>query len=851
MAAYDTPESADEYGRRSGCFIDHRRHRFRYRNHVPDIRATASRTTLDESTDQSNLNVCSIPWPDIPLDSPVGSARLDLDPRDARSWSPNRQLQDLQALLLPRDDLDLGSVPDLDVQDLSRQISTHQCNVSLSWLPISPLDDREGGLKFSARSLRLQSLMRRELALERVKSPQKASSYGEELVENNGQSNPHPSAYASSRASNNNFPDAITPPLSPVSDYSSPSVPPDIVTALDVTSEPRSPTPVEKRRPEHFLDSNISRSPSTAKASSPRLDLGMSSKVPKERVLVDIPLVSIDSESSNNIDLSTHVQAEQLDIEHNEQTPVQIALKMLLGSPQLDPATFIEREQLNPVDAIARVPVPVLNFQVPEPAWLSEPCDAREQFSLLQADATASFHLPLHPRDGQLDRSLRWALFPPTCGSLIPTESMDFEAALRGQSTQNHLIETQSQRYLSFSAELSILTQSQDNELPELLSTEASQCSPCRGSAEDLGNEPAAEKEEAIEIFQHRRDWENDRERRHSKARADGPALLPSFMDPNATSTLLSAFMELRAVKRPRLCSVQGPSAESPSEAGPFHVEALSDDRIHAPTCELAEPITPAPTPSFDSEVEKGPFFISLTLQRSVLRILEAAWPRQLIFDRDYDESQSLESTSRTGLGHSLGCEADISISPSTGVVVTTLVKVKQKPLPGSGAQSILRGRVERVSQKYETLIVLVSQCNSLGDIMGTPSSSDMTAYADFVSFAASFDGRVGVYLVPGAETTLAQWILALLARYGAGCAVYTEFLTPTDSDWVLFLRRAGFNVFAAQVLSKTLAEEYGNCGLTQFLALPARVKASKYGALLGSEPLVLNCSKMLDQDWE
>lgn len=157
---------------------------------------------------------------------------------------------------------------------------------------------------------------------------------------------------------------------------------------------------------------------------------------------------------------------------------------------------------------------------------------------------------------------------------------------------------------------------------------------------------------------------------------------------------------------------------------------------------------------------------------------------------------------------------------------MTTLVKVKQNPFPGSKAQTPLREHVQMISRKYEALVVLVSESNPAGEFVGDLSSSDMAAYADFVRFTAALDAEVAAYLVPGANKTLCKWI------------------------WELFLWRAGLNVMAAQVLSKTLLDEFGNAGLAQFLVMPAREKVARYGQLVGGQRVLLRCCEVLDGNW-
>ncbi|PHH87623.1 hypothetical protein CDD83_8620 [Cordyceps sp. RAO-2017] len=167
--------------------------------------------------------------------------------------------------------------------------------------------------------------------------------------------------------------------------------------------------------------------------------------------------------------------------------------------------------------------------------------------------------------------------------------------------------------------------------------------------------------------------------------------------------------------------------------------------------------------------------------------------------------------------------------------------------MPGSKTQSPLRERLDRVSQKYETLIVLVSESSPSGEFAGELTASGTAAFAEFACFAASLEADVTTYLVSGADQTLSAWILALLCRYNAHAAAFKRSVSLEESAWELFLRRAGLNVFAAQVLSKALVEEFGDEGLAQFLAMPTQQKLSKYQQLVGGRRVLRKCCQSLD----
>lgn len=351
------------------------------------------------------------------------------------------------------------------------------------------------------------------------------------------------------------------------------------------------------------------------------------------------------------------------------------------------------------------------------------------------------------PSDGQLDSSLKWKPLCRTKGADLPLDGLEpSQGSVEFLALAISSISSQSTRYVSIPQTLAILDLSDDTEVEE---------------TPDLGHnksyEPRSPGPSRPPKIQSPRGFRS----RSRPALFDArQALFPLNADPSATSTLLSGFMELRAVKKPRL-SLTGDSRTrknmvqraAPPSTSPHDQQSLSEESTRA--------LTPAPTPQYRLLINKGPCIVSLSLGRPVLQLLERSWPSHLIFDRDYRQHDARFCSSEDGAPNEsvspLCFEADISLSPSTGVIATTLVKAKQKPLPGSDEQPLLRERVQRVSQRYQTLIVLVSEYNPAGEVSGNQSPADMAAYAHFACFAASLDGQVVTYFVPGAEMTLSQ----------------------------------------------------------------------------------------------
>ena len=245
---------------------------------------------------------------------------------------------------------------------------------------------------------------------------------------------------------------------------------------------------------------------------------------------------------------------------------------------------------------------------------------------------------------------------------------------------------------------------------------------------------------------------------------------------------------------------------------------------------------------------------VSISIGSSILRHIESSWSPDHLLDRDYTLHNTVvwspRSAQRKEVASPLSFDADVALTPAVGIIVTTLLKAKQKPLPNSQDLPQIRERIVQVSKKYETLFVLVSSSHTSGESMGNLSASDIAAYTDFVGFTIALQSGVTTYFVPGADATLAKWILALMCRFSPHSISLCRFLNAAESTWEIFFRRTGMNVVAAQVLSGILFEQAGNEGLVRFVALSLQERLSAFSQLLGGQKALVNVSKVLDGGW-
>ena len=272
--------------------------------------------------------------------------------------------------------------------------------------------------------------------------------------------------------------------------------------------------------------------------------------------------------------------------------------------------------------------------------------------------------------------------------------------------------------------------------------------------------------------------------------------------------------------------------------------------------------VMPSPTttaPKTPCQFVLSAFFLS---NRTLSRQIQSLFPTAEFIERDFnlhlDPPQRPQSKSNIALPviSTLADDADIILSPSTGLICTTLQKIKQRSLPGQVARSAVRERILAISPRYERLFVMVSEGLHAGDPVGTGhlDNSDCEALIEFIAFCSSLPDEVTVTFIAGAEKDLAKWIVAMMVKYGvSGQAVK---LIQDETLWEIFLRRAGMNAFAAQAILGKLKklEQHGReddeFGLTAFVEMSLEERLARFETLLGGRRVLGRVSRVLDARW-
>ncbi|KAK5684061.1 hypothetical protein LTS10_003925 [Elasticomyces elasticus] len=309
------------------------------------------------------------------------------------------------------------------------------------------------------------------------------------------------------------------------------------------------------------------------------------------------------------------------------------------------------------------------------------------------------------------------------------------------------------------------------------------------------------------------------------------------------------------------------------------------DERINAQTQPAAPPAVmvqpvqeaktidvhvPLPCPKLSDQNRAIQIVVSTKVltDRALVKQLNTLLPGLEMIERVHVPQAALNVNTSSGTGAPV--EADITISPAAGLLTTTLQKLNQKPLPGQANFYGVREHVANVAVRYEKLIVLVAQTQQLGGEEGTDirnlTERDCDALSDFMAFTATLDADIEIRLVPGSTSDIVKWIAATISHHASGIRDDMKLLSD-ETLWERFLRTAGLNAFAAQVIlaqlkppeeairdgsSSAIQSSQGDVfGLAAFVRMSLTQRLQQFGPLLGGERMLRRVSEVVDMGWK
>lgn len=324
-----------------------------------------------------------------------------------------------------------------------------------------------------------------------------------------------------------------------------------------------------------------------------------------------------------------------------------------------------------------------------------------------------------------------------------------------------------------------------------------------------------------------------------------------------SATTALDNFMEMRGTKRHKLTDS---NYFATSKVVPIDNPAPLPTAPTIVNSRLTKADIPLPLSNITVPAEPTPYIISTELlkQRPLFSAIKSLIPTAHFIERDFNRYNTTAwlrqgTITRSPVKSPLAAEADLILSPSTGVVLTTLMKIKQKPLPGQKEKSEIKSKVEAVCMRYERLLVFISEASPDETSAAFLGGQECMAMAEFLGFCASLPCTVIASFVPGGHETLANWVAAGMVRYGTGGLSLLE----EETNWEVFLRRCGMNSYAAQTVVMALKAPEGvhpsrhrMFGIGAFVEMEHNERIHRFGPILDGERVLGRVSGVIDARW-
>ncbi|KAF2816200.1 uncharacterized protein BDZ99DRAFT_542497 [Mytilinidion resinicola] len=548
----------------------------------------------------------------------------------------------------------------------------------------------------------------------------------------------------------------------------------------------------------------------------------------------------------------------------------------------------LENEQLQEIDTTRRMSVPQLDFSLPQSPWLefqhkansnhgSDETDLASQMRLLKIIQRHDFH-DFSSWHGvrRLEKDLPWSPFPSQLGKVALDEEIEDDAfllQLLKDLSGGHPVDTEALTWKPEGLRILDCTEESDEELemgnyrPDkdmetLLRKRRLELAEDEEMSSDATRNDKRVTEHGLPIAKRAAPGSKQEAITGTTRKVhepDGGLMLGGIF---SASTALDKFMDMRgkAPKKPNTTERDPNVAFLPlrSENTTPEVPLTTEQS----TAALKPTRKGTSVPPTSDNLPPCSFIISAALltQRYLTRAIQKVYPEVELIERDFEAPNSPAK------------EADLILSASTGLVLTTLQQIKQRALPGQPDHSSIRAEVLALSGRYEQLVVFVSEGLSAErerDGLENPLDDyDTKALTELKDFCSSMEAAVSIKYVPGGEEALARWIVWAMQRWGISTIPDRPNemkLLQEETLWELFLRRCGVNAYAAQAIlaalkpppntpflstSESDQNETQVFGLPAFILLSADERVERFQVLLGGNRILNRVSALVDQRW-
>jgi len=526
----------------------------------------------------------------------------------------------------------------------------------------------------------------------------------------------------------------------------------------------------------------------------------------------------------------------------------------------------IEQEQLQEVDTTLRVTVPIMDFSRPVAPWNANSQDMKANDKDLykhNLSEMKTLHFSKHswPISGKLHRELKWTAIPAALGK-IEQENISDDGFLEDYLTLPDRVDVETLTWKPDGLRIFDELAESDEELLEGVFPEETDIESLvkkrklelKFIEDDLPQHDVSLKAPRTEI-------PKENEEVHFR----GPEI------PFASFSALDALDSYMGVRKGHLekskltAERYFPPVNTAAETDSLKQVAKPDIRAtvaeHQP---MPSPVVTVPTSTI-SFVASASFLSNRKLARQIQRLFPCAEFIERDFNLYLDPQPRPASKPNTcsETQTTMADEADISLSPSTGLIWTTLQKIKQRSLPGQVTRSAVQERISGAAPRYERLLVLVSEDCQTGDSLeavadGTSrvDSRDCEVLIELTKFCLTLQSEIHVTFIAGGEDDLANWIVAMMVKYAVTDPDIK--LIQDETLWEVFLRRAGMNAFASQAILGSLKaidqDEGGGSaavfGLTAFIKMSVRERFERFETMLGGRRMLGRVGRALDARW-
>jgi len=526
-----------------------------------------------------------------------------------------------------------------------------------------------------------------------------------------------------------------------------------------------------------FLEEDLLNTPKKASilSSSPRrlvADLKM-----------EVPLTPPTSEGALQYLTSNGIPQEiskfQLHEKGNPEEDLDMLVRDVFGPPSKVAESSIQHEQLVETDSASKVNVPKLDVSFPELPWDITPSEAQKERDVKDTMFPIA-NMRMHHWSGisRLERDLPWSPFPLALGKAAEDDRIqddELVARFMESLTFANAINQESLTWKPAGVRLLDESESEDELVPAVFQPDGldflvrkRMSSIAEQSLPSLVVQSPSPDEVRGTGEDHAREKTNDTAGRVRTI----PASHMAFGGLFSASSALSNFMDLQE-PNPKRVKLWNPSPEDAPAIATRHAATPWPQSRSAPSPSKAAPSNPALPPPYPApghvpfEGAHACIFSSkLVAQRGLMRHIAAFAPALEVVERNLEPRPIAAVAPTKDAEDPLQYEADIAISPSTGIICTALQMIKQKPLPGQTRHSGVRERIAKVSLRYESLVVLVAGSTAIGgeDDSWVLEDKDCQALVDFTIFCKSIDDSISIVHIPLGEETAARWIVVLIS---------------------------------------------------------------------------------------